>query len=70
MAVKWYQDNQGNTSSGRIMSMLALIGGLLAMFLSQVLDFTCDFDTALAALFAGALGGKAWQAHSEAKRAD
>ncbi|MDE0249835.1 MAG: hypothetical protein OXK72_02365 [Gammaproteobacteria bacterium] len=60
---KWYQDSDGNTSSMRIMSMMALAGGLIAMFVQLFGYAKCDVDLELVllALFGGALGGKAYQ---------
>jgi len=65
--MKWYQDSEGNTSSMRMMAMiatvtgaLAVLGGVLGMFLGRP-------DAAAIAAVGAGMGGvgevaKAWQA--------
>lgn len=58
-----FQDDSGNTSSGRVMCFIALIVGSIALLAGAFGLTPCgtDYNTTLAFLFAGALGGKAAQ---------
>jgi len=61
-----FSDSQKQLSSGRIMQMLALVGGL-AVFAFQVMNCSGDstnvpdYELVYVALFGGALGSKAFQ---------
>ncbi len=64
--MKWYQDNKGNVSSMRILSMaggivgmLIALAGTVAMFIGATTAGTAM--TIGAGIFASALGAKAWQ---------
>ena len=59
-----FSDDKGNLSSGRIMAMIALLGGLALLFLQAVGYSECGKEDLLAPislLVGGALGGKTLQ---------
>ena len=62
-----FKDSKGNLSSMRVMSMIALFGGLGALYIQLLSESACALDLELVyvALFGGALGGKAAQAKFE-----
>lgn len=58
-----FLDHENNISSMRIMSMMALVGGLVA-FILQITgkaDCSVDYELVYVTLFTGALGGKMLQ---------
>ena len=59
-----FSDDKGQLSSGRIMAMIALLGGLALLFLQTVGYSECGKEYLLAPislLVGGALGGKTLQ---------
>lgn len=69
MSKRWYQDKDGDTSSMRIIAMMAGVTGCVAVFAYIVGAFTgVMIDVQLAVAGAGMAGigevSKAWQAKS------
>jgi len=62
--MKWYQDENGNISAGRIMSMFAVVTGCLVVVLSTValflkIDGSITMGGIALGLATAGLGGKA-----------